>query len=76
MRSFFSFSSVSVAAPTFITATPPDNFAKRSCSFSRSNSEVDSAYNDFIWLLRLSISSLFPLPSTIIVRSFVTFTFD
>ena len=76
MRSFFSFSSVSVAAPTFITATPPDNFAKRSCNFSRSNSEVDSAYNDFIWLLRLSISSLFPLPSTIIVRSFVTFTFD
>ena len=40
MRSFISLSSVSVAAPTLITATPPDNLAKRSCSFSLSNSEV------------------------------------
>ena len=35
-RCFFSFSSVSVAAPTLITATPPASFASRSCSFSRS----------------------------------------
>ncbi len=35
-RCFFSFSSVSVAAPTLITATPPASFARRSCSFSRS----------------------------------------
>ena len=33
---FFSFISVSVAAPTLITATPPTSFARRSCSFSRS----------------------------------------
>jgi len=35
-RSFFSFTSVSVAPPTRITATPPASLAKRSCSFSRS----------------------------------------
>ncbi len=28
--SFFSFISVSVAAPTFMTATPPESFARRS----------------------------------------------
>ena len=39
-RCFFSFSSVSVAAPTLITATPPASLASRSCSFSRSKSEV------------------------------------
>ena len=35
-RAFFSFISVSVAAPTLITATPPTSFASRSWSFSRS----------------------------------------
>ena len=35
-RSFFSFISTSVAAPMYNTATPPANFAKRSCSFSLS----------------------------------------
>ena len=39
-RCFFSFSSVSVAAPTLMTATPPASLASRSCSFSRSKSEV------------------------------------
>jgi hypothetical protein len=29
-RAFFSFISVSVAAPTLITATPPSSFARRS----------------------------------------------
>ena len=38
-RCFFSFISVSVAAPTLTTATPPDSFASRSWSFSRSKSE-------------------------------------
>ena len=38
-----SFISVSVAAPTFITATPPLSFARRSCSFSLSYSLVVSA---------------------------------
>ena len=32
-RAFFSFISVSVAAPTLITATPPASLARRSCSF-------------------------------------------
>ena len=35
-RAFFSFISVSVAAPTLITATPPTSLASRSWSFSRS----------------------------------------
>jgi hypothetical protein len=33
-RNFLSFISVSVTAPTRITAIPPDNFAMRSCNFS------------------------------------------
>jgi hypothetical protein len=36
MCALFSFISVSVAAPTLITATPPTSFASRSCNFSRS----------------------------------------
>ena len=35
-RAFFSFISVSVAAPTLMTATPPASLASRSWSFSRS----------------------------------------
>ncbi len=35
-RAFFSFISVSVAAPTLMTATPPESLASRSCSFSLS----------------------------------------
>ena len=35
-RAFFSFISVSVAAPTLMMATPPTSLASRSCSFSRS----------------------------------------
>ena len=35
-RSLRSFTSTSVAPPTFSTATPPANLATRSCSFSRS----------------------------------------
>ena len=36
---FLSLSSVSVAAPTSITATPPASFASLSCNFSLSKSE-------------------------------------
>ena len=43
IRNLRSFSSVSVAAPTLITATPPANFASRSCNFSLSKSEVVSS---------------------------------
>ena len=41
--SFLSLSSTSVAAPTWITATPPESFASLSCNFSLSNSESDSS---------------------------------
>ena len=61
MRSFFSFISTSVAAPTLMTATPPASFARRSCSFSRSKSEV-------------VVSSDLPAPSTMMVFSLSTFT--
>jgi len=39
MRCFFSLSSISVAAPTLTTATPPASLASRSWSFSASQSE-------------------------------------
>ncbi len=39
MRCLRSLSSVSVAAPTLMTATPPPSLARRSWSFSRSQSE-------------------------------------
>ena len=39
MRCLRSLSAVSVAAPTLMTATPPESLASRSCSFSRSQSE-------------------------------------
>ena len=74
MRSFISFNSVSVAAPTLITATPPDNFAKRSCNFSRSNSEVVVSIWDLITATRWEIASGFPAPSTITVLSLSTVT--
>ena len=35
-RSFFSLTSTSVEPPTRMTATPPANLARRSCSFSLS----------------------------------------
>src|SRR3989338_2142614 len=45
---FFSFISVSVAAPTLITATPPANRARRSCNFSFSKSESVSSISRLI----------------------------
>ena len=57
-RCFFSFISVSVAAPTLTTATPPASFASRSWSFSRSKSESVFSISERIWLIRPSICSL------------------
>ena len=75
MRSLRSFNSVSVAAPTFTTATPPANFAMRSCNFSLSNSEVVSSKCARITPTRAWIASEAPAPSTMVVVSFVTTTF-
>src|SRR5439155_22437798 len=44
-RAFFSFISVSVAAPTLMTATPPASFARRSCNCSL-------RHHWFCWRLR------------------------
>ena len=48
MRALRSFISVSVAAPTLISATPPAIFASRSCNFSRSYSLVVASISDRI----------------------------
>ncbi len=74
IRYLRSFNSVSVAAPTLITATPPANLAKRSWSFSLSNSEVVSAICFLSCSTRSAICALSPAPSTIVVFSFVTVT--
>ncbi len=57
MRCFFSLSSTSVAAPTLITATPPASLARRSWSFSRSQSESVFSISALIWLMRPLTSS-------------------
>ena len=72
MRCFFSFSSTSVAAPTLTTQTPPASFARRSWSFSRSQSESVDSISALIWLTRPLTSSASPPPSTIVVLSLVT----
>ena len=74
MRCFFSLSSTSVAAPTLTIATPPESFASRSWSFSRSQSESVFSISALIWLMRPLTSSSAPAPSTIVVSSFVTTT--
>ena len=73
-RCFFSFISVSVAAPTLTTATPPDSLARRSWSFSRSKSESVFSISVLIWLMRPLIASASPAPSTIVVVSLATTT--
>ena len=73
-RCFFSFISVSVAAPTLTTATPPASFARRSWSFSRSKSESVVSISERIWLIRPSICDFSPPPSMIVEVSLVTTT--
>ena len=73
-RSFASFISVSVAAPTRITPTPPESFASLSSNFSLSNSDVVSLACIWIWLHLAAIASGSPIPSTMIVFSFSTLT--
>ena len=74
IRSLASCISVSVAAPTRTTATPPASFASLSCNFSRSKSDVVSSICARIWDTLASIAALSPSPSTITVFSFWTFT--
>ncbi len=73
-RCCFSFCSTSVAAPTFMSATPPVSFARRSLSFSLSKSLLVTSSEALISLMRLAISLFLPPPSTISVASFVETT--
>ena len=72
--SFRYFISVSVAAPTRITATPPESLAIRSSSFSLSNFEsvFSNCFRSCATLA--SISDFLPLPPTIIVESLLATT--
>ena len=74
IRCFFSFSSTSVAAPTLMTATPPASLARRSWSFSRSQSESVLSISVLIWLMRPTTSAFSPAPSTMVVASLVMMT--
>mmetsp|Transcript_14657 Transcript_14657/g.43565 ORF Transcript_14657/g.43565 Transcript_14657/m.43565 type:complete len:209 (-) Transcript_14657:692-1318(-) len=74
-RSFFSLTSVSVAPPTLMTATPPESLASRSCSFSFSYSEVVSAIESRSNSQRSSMASVSPAPSRMIVSSLEMVTF-
>ncbi len=67
--SCFSFISVSEAAPTSMTATPPVNLANLSSSFSLSNSEVVRSNSVLICLILPSMALLLPLPPTMTVLS-------
>ena len=73
-RSLRSFCSVSVAAPTRSTATPPDSLARRSSAFSLSQVESVDSISRRIWLRRSSTASAVPAPSTMTVSSLVTVT--
>mmetsp|Transcript_70 Transcript_70/g.185 ORF Transcript_70/g.185 Transcript_70/m.185 type:complete len:348 (-) Transcript_70:698-1741(-) len=74
-RSFFSPTSTSLAPPIFSTATPPESFARRSCSFSLSYSEEDCSTASRIWSHRSSMSAFSPEPSRMMVSSFDTVIF-
>ena len=71
-RSFLSFSSVSVAAPTLIRPIAPPSFATRSSAFSRSNSESVAWPSAFTCAIRLFTSSSWSPVAIIVVRSLNT----
>mmetsp|Transcript_5042 Transcript_5042/g.16665 ORF Transcript_5042/g.16665 Transcript_5042/m.16665 type:complete len:224 (-) Transcript_5042:787-1458(-) len=74
-RSFFSETSVSVAPPTLMTATPPDSLASRSCNFSFSYSEVvvEMVSRSSSHLSSMAVFS--PAPSRMMVSSLEMVTF-
>ncbi len=74
MRCFRSFISTSVAAPTLITATPPESLASRSFSFSLSQSESVSSISLRIWATRALTSALVRRRRSTVVLSLVTTT--
>ena len=73
-RSLRSLTSVSVAAPTRMTATPPESLARRSSSFSLSQVESVRSISRRICSRRSSTASAVPPPSTMTVSSLVMVT--
>ena len=73
-RSLRSLTSVSVGAPTRMTATPPDSLARRSSAFSLSQVESVFSISRRICSRRFSTASAVPAPSTMTVSSLVTVT--
>mmetsp|Transcript_14703 Transcript_14703/g.28133 ORF Transcript_14703/g.28133 Transcript_14703/m.28133 type:complete len:224 (-) Transcript_14703:114-785(-) len=71
-RSFLSFSSVSVAAPTLIRAMPPPSAATRSVAFSVSKSVSAFSASFRICAIRASIASCCFPSVTMVVCSFAT----
>src|ERR1700759_1696923 len=69
-----SLSSVSAAAPTLMTATPPASLARRSSTLSRCQSESVLSISARNCLARFVIASSVPPPSTITVSSLLTTT--
>mmetsp|Transcript_19382 Transcript_19382/g.33481 ORF Transcript_19382/g.33481 Transcript_19382/m.33481 type:complete len:258 (+) Transcript_19382:692-1465(+) len=68
IRSLRSSNSASVAAPTLMTATPPDSLAMRSLSFSVSYTLSVSDSSFLSWAMRISISSLEALSAMRVVE--------
>ena len=75
-RSWVSLSSISVAAPTLITATPPESLAKRSWSFSLSKSESVRSSSFLIEAIRAIMLDFCPLPPIIRQLSLSAQTFS
>lgn len=71
-RSFLSFSSVSVAAPTLMRPMAPPSLAMRSWHFSRSNSESVFSISFLITLMRSLTCSVYLPVAIIVVRSLDT----
>ena len=72
MRCFFSLSSTSVCAPTLMTQTPPASLARRSLSFSRSQSLSVFSISARICATRSATAWWSPPPSTMVESSLVT----
>src|SRR5262249_56245848 len=73
-RALVSFIAASVAAPTLISATPPEILARRSWNFSLSYSLSVSSIWRRSWSIRFWMSAFLPAPWIRVVLSLLTLT--